>query len=290
MSDVSGVVTDSSGNGRNALAGTAGTTYGVPGLLNQDPTNNCMDFAGGWVDTTYGSWMDYTTHTIECWVKTDGGSSIGLVDRDHGGNRVFQFRISGNKLEAIVFNTGGSVTSVAGATTLFNNVIYHLAYTFDGSVARVYVNGVLDGTSGAMSGTLKIGAANMVMGSLRAGGGSPGTWNLDGKLDDVAVYGTALSATRLLAHYNAGYVQPPAAAQLSAMTQQVVMQLDNVEARNSSHTVQAAMYLDNVYARFTDMVFQVALQKPTDTIKVLSTDDFVRVYYGGQWLTVRKLG
>ena len=94
----------------------------------------------------------------------------------------------------------------------------------------------------------------------------------------------------LLAHYNAGYILPPAAAQLSAMTPQVAMQLDNVQARSTGQTAQAAMYLDNTYARLTDMVIQVALKTPTDTIKVLSTDDFVRVYSGGQWLTVRKLG
>ena len=246
-------------------------------MLNQDPTNNWMDFAGGWVDTTYASWMDYTAHTIECWV----GQTAALVGS--GGPRLWsqpslpvpdQHQARSDPLQ----HRWIDVRSYQCYHHQQQHQFYHLAYTFDGSVVRVYVNGVLDGTSGAMSGTLRTGGTNMVMGSLRAGGGSPGTWNLDGKLDEVAVYGTALSATRLLAHYNAGYILPPAAAQLSAMTPQVAMQLDNVQARSTGQTAQAAMYLDNTYARLTDMVMQVALQTPTDTIKVLSTDDFVRVY------------
>lgn len=202
MGDVSGAITDSSGNGRTGGSASGSATYGAASLLTNESTDPSMDFSGGYVDTPYASWMDTTALTVECWVRVDTGTQRGMVDRDDGSQRVFQWRIN-TKAEAVVFNSGGSNAGCSGATTLVNGVTYHVAFTYDGTTIRVYVNGVLDGST-AFAGPLAVKTARMAIGVLRAGGGSPVTWPMDGRIDEVAIYGTALSASRLYAHYLAG--------------------------------------------------------------------------------------
>src|SRR5205085_722382 len=85
----------------------------------------------------------------------------------------------------------GTAWAIVNGPAVVLNQWTHLVATFDGSTARLYVNGVLAG-SGAVaafsanaSKPLRIGAGNTE--------GSP-TFFLPGVLDEVAVYPAALSA------------------------------------------------------------------------------------------------
>ena len=78
--------------------------------------------------------------------------------------------------------------------------MYHVVGTYDGSNLRLYFNGsevgsaLADSTSiGAFTAALNIGRSPL--------GGVTGT---DCQIDEVAIYGSALSAARVSAHYNAG--------------------------------------------------------------------------------------
>lgn len=76
----------------------------------------------------------------------------------------------------------------------------HLVATYDGTTARLYVNGV-QAASGAMNY-----AANTAQ-PVRLAAGATETmprYFFPGRLDEVAIYPTALSATRVPAHYNVG--------------------------------------------------------------------------------------
>lgn len=82
----------------------------------------------------------------------------------------------------------------------FTGVVIHVVGTYDGSNLRLYFNGaevgspVADSTSiGAFTATFRI--ARSPLG---------GTTGMDGKIDAVSVYGSALSLSRIQAHYNAG--------------------------------------------------------------------------------------
>lgn len=87
---------------------------------------------------------------------------------------------------------------------------YHVVATADASNVRVYVNGVLIGTVAKGAGSIQAGGANARIG--RYGGGTGG--NFPGVLDEVAVYNTTLSPTRIQAHYDAGIAEPPASSSL----------------------------------------------------------------------------
>jgi len=80
------------------------------------------------------------------------------------------------------------------------NTWTYLVATYDGTTARLYVNGTL-AASGAMS--YAPNTAQPLRAAAGATEGSP-RYFLPGTLDEVAVYGSALSATRVQAHYNAG--------------------------------------------------------------------------------------
>ena len=75
--------------------------------------------------------------------------------------------------------------------------IYHVVGTYDGTTERLYINGV-QVTSAALTGAITTSSNSLTIGSGGAAGYFAGT------IDDVAVYGTALSAARVASHYTAG--------------------------------------------------------------------------------------
>jgi hypothetical protein len=90
----------------------------------------------------------------------------------------------------------GSEQNAVGSAGLALNAWSYLASTFDGSVLRLYVNGVLVSSS-AVSGSL---AASS--GVLRIGGN--GVWPewFAGLIDEVRVYNRALTASEIQTDMN----------------------------------------------------------------------------------------
>ncbi len=89
--------------------------------------------------------------------------------------------------------------------------------TFDGSTARLYVNGALAGSTGA---TYALNTQRPLRMASGATDRAP-DYFLPGRVDEVAVYGSALAAARVQAHYTAGTSgggggnQPPTATILT---------------------------------------------------------------------------
>ena len=91
---------------------------------------------------------------------------------------------------------------------------HHIVGTFDGATATLYVNGTAV-SSGAISGyepndaqPLRIGTTDFD-GALGDIGTFAGNRGFDGWLEEVAVYNTALSASDVTSHYNAGRSNGP---------------------------------------------------------------------------------
>ena len=75
---------------------------------------------------------------------------------------------------------------------------YHVAVTYDGSTVTIYVNGAYD-----YSGTCSL-STNDATQPLRFAADSAVPDRYGGLLDDVAIFGRALSATEIQLHYDAG--------------------------------------------------------------------------------------
>lgn len=105
----------------------------------------------------------------------------------------------GTGFSALMGNNAGSTTYVNGATPVAAGVRYHVVLAYDGTTARIYVNGKLDGST-----TIAFGAsgfepnpeAPFQIGARNSGDGFP----YQGIVDEVAVYNYALSSAQVLKH------------------------------------------------------------------------------------------
>jgi len=212
--DTAAVLVDSSGLGHNA-GGLVGNppTLAQPSLLTSDPGNLSARWNGdGSMQWDQASWQNVASMTLEAWANiTALSGSLSLWDRDWTGRRIFQFNIgSDGKLDFIFWTSGGGPNFCNGTTTLAIGTTYHLVVTYNAAtgVARLYVNGVEDGTLTGDANPMHSGDTPLGIASSAGGTAGPNYNRFTGRLDEVAYYGSALSAARVLAHYTAGTNEP----------------------------------------------------------------------------------
>jgi hypothetical protein len=197
--------------------GVSSTTLGVPGALlgsQQATTGEAftqLSKTSGFNRTTF---TNPTTFTLECWFRTKGITGTG-----HG-QTLFSFSAAatGNTATAnkdrrlfldangyLVFGTASGTSNVAKSTaTYLDGQWHHAAATSDPATGIfLYVDGVLAASASYT-------APHNFTGYWRWGGDTwDANWLADyfwlGSMDEVAVYGTALSAQRIAVHYQANH-------------------------------------------------------------------------------------
>lgn len=180
-------VSDDSGNGNT------GTIYGaswVDGKISKALSFNGTDT---YVEIPYSPSLDFDVLTWAAWVKADNTNDpIGIVGKastiDYAGEWATYIGGTPPRAKFITLTSLGR-TTLYGDTVLSEGAWYHLAGTYDGSVMKVYVNGVEDGSAN-QSGPLRL---NMSM--LIGRGGV--TFYFNGIIDDVRVYNMVLSASEI---------------------------------------------------------------------------------------------
>lgn len=185
---------DASGNGRSATltSGTLGTAGALSGDADTAITNPLVNIADA-------AWMEVTNITVECWVKfnsTTGGDQTA-VSRYGADGFVWMVRRN-SSLNIRVNFENRNVTSPA---TYANGSWLHVAATYSSAGAlTLYVNGtaVASTTGGSPLSTAT--ARKIQLGQYSDSAGT----NLAGDLDEVAIYGSVLSPSRIAAHYAAG--------------------------------------------------------------------------------------
>jgi hypothetical protein len=176
-----------------------GATYGVGKVgLAFSLTN------GAYVEIPNASNVDYSTTnamTVELWVYRTGlASGMHILSKRVGaGSMAYQLAfdsstrglhfIAGDPWDLVAVNTGASLPL---------NTWWHLAATSDGSMLKLYTNGVL---AGEVAGTL--GPQNSE--PLRIGAiDSVTPYPFDGLIDEVSLYNRALNSNEISAIYAAG--------------------------------------------------------------------------------------
>lgn len=205
LDDTGSTAVDSSPNGINGTIGGA-VAKGVPGLLvsSNDTAMNFPAVRNGYVvvpptallqvttAVSMESVLRYSTTPKNFAVALAYGSDIRYAPYD------IYFRL--NKLTARFKLSSGTMTlNVPG--TLQPNTTYYVVATYDGTAGNVYVNGKLVATS-SLAGTLTgyDGTHGFVLGD--DAGFTDAAFK--GTIDEVAVYGKALTAADVAAHYAAG--------------------------------------------------------------------------------------
>lgn len=141
-----------------------------------------------------------TGATIECWVRAD--SNLPSVNDDvlRGPNAgvsqwVIRWLTTG-QMRILVNSDDLTVKTATSADVVPAGQWIHVVGVVDGSTLRIYINGVQAGT-GAFAGQIR----DEGTGVLRIGdSATTQTYNYD----EFAIYRTALSASRIAAHYTAG--------------------------------------------------------------------------------------
>jgi len=193
-------VEDSSGNGiRGTLAGSAT----LPASYVNGPTGfgKAMQFDGAYghqyVDLgTFNPSAATGQLTVALWAKWDGLTDQwqGLISkRDSWSRYDMMWQIEANQSTGLVrFQRDGE--GEVPAVTLPTGVWTHIAATFDGATAIVYVNGEQTGQDTSWSFGYDPEAAIQI-GACDPGGGNP----FNGAIDDVWIYDTVLSQAEIKA-------------------------------------------------------------------------------------------
>jgi hypothetical protein len=134
-----------------------------------------------------------TALTVMSWVRIDAGGfdSVSLaMPRNATSNSWALIPGNLNKYGASIITTGGSLSLTSGVA--INASWHHLAMTYDGANAKLYLDGVLK-TTQALTGTIDYGGNTNPLYMFN----DPAAEDYLGGIDDARVYGSALSATEV---------------------------------------------------------------------------------------------
>lgn len=195
---------DETGNHNGTYTGTY--TLNRPSLLATD-ANPALSLTSGAVDLVENAAFNIQEYTIEAWIKLSTLAHQQIIYSNYRSSDVAPYNgvafdvLATGKLRLWHNNAthSGSGESLEGVTTLAIGTVYHAVVTRTAAGAvSLYVNGALD-ASGTLAET-----ADFTNAIVQIGNSSIASSNLEGIIDEVAFYNTALSAARIQAHYNAG--------------------------------------------------------------------------------------
>ena len=210
MGAINGTYRTSAGLGATGLITNGTALDSQSGGIAYASSDGVLDFGG--------------TVTIEAWVRIDTMADYGTIFEkwhgDHSGGYALQLRSDGG----VRMTIRGGGTFVEGSTDvgdMTTGVTTHIVAVYNDATDTMdfYTNGTLTagrtGVTQAMTSSTASGHYATIGGRDETNTGTV-SLRLDGVIDEVAIYSTALSAARILAHYNAGSGAGPVTASPTA--------------------------------------------------------------------------
>jgi hypothetical protein len=208
------------GNAVDAASGLNGTLSAVTATVDRfGNPNSAMHFAGA-----VGSVISLPDHpslkpssdlSISCWINSKNFDVSYIVftknsqSVNHEAYELYigpQYRFMARKCKSPYINGASSTT------TLNVNVWYHLACTFDNSTVKIYVNGVLEGTTAVtFNGFDYVNGKKVIVGGTMEAFDVP----FKGTIDNLRFYNRVLTA----AEVGLLYSQDPACSILTAASE-----------------------------------------------------------------------
>ena len=191
----------------SSISGKHGTYTGSIGLgaASFHPNlGSAADFTGGHIDVpNTGS---FTDSTVEVWLQIDilaGGCCTSIASAGQWSPRGLHWNLKSDFAFEHAVNGQGNSNSTSNAFVADSTTWYHLVVTQNAGDTTTFVNGVAVPDNGVNhAGPIDFGNSNFQIGA----------WNggrlLDGRMDEFAVYGHALTPEQVLAHYEAAEVDP----------------------------------------------------------------------------------
>lgn len=211
LDETSGTTATDAVGGNNGTY-TGGYTLNQQGIPSTGRPSVLFNGTSGYVDLGAPAALNLTTAwTLEAWVfltsSTYNGRGI-LSELWTGGSNPILYGLGfgittggaggANSLQVGYFTGSGWQAATAGTLTI--NTWHHVVGTWDGTTLRLYVDDAQVATA-TPSAAPVAGINGITIGRSHDTGGTP---FFPGRIDEVAIYSTALSAARITAHYNAG--------------------------------------------------------------------------------------
>jgi hypothetical protein len=197
--------TNSGGLGAAGNGLYGGATHSVAGAIVSQPGNAAVSFvASGELSVPFQPGLNVAaTFSFEFWAKpADSGTTRCVASSIKVGNSGWLFY---NSLTAgqWTFRTisSSSVNNNSTGGTVTVGVYQHVTGVWDGTMNRLYVNGVLVASNTAATTFLPVSDTTV---PLTLGGRSDNAFLFSGSVDEAAYYTNALTAGQILAHYQAG--------------------------------------------------------------------------------------
>jgi len=150
--------------------------------------------------------MDSAAITAMAWIKMDAvGKEQMVITRDSGsvGDRYFLLYVgSNNKLRVYTWNSASTGVTFDGSNTLSASTWHHVAFTYTSGVTKVYLDGVVDGSTASQTGNLKTGDEPIYLG-VQNYDSTFYSW-FDGLIDDVRILNRDLTVNEIAQIYNSG--------------------------------------------------------------------------------------
>ena len=191
-------------SGIMAAAG-AGIVYTNTRSLLFDGINDYVD-CGDNNNLSFGDGSSDSPFSISAWVKPDNAAKFRLLFKQGSTLKEYFFQIAnGKKLQMSLNNNSGQTIGRNGASDISTTSWSHVAMTYNGSSdpngINIYRNGSLNnGGTFANGGTYTA----MTNTSQPIELGKFSTTFADGRMDEVAIFNSALSATDMSDIYNSG--------------------------------------------------------------------------------------
>ena len=202
LGESSGTTAVASGSGNDGTYSAAGVTLGKAGALIGDSDKAVsLDGTAGAIQETSGGGVPVgpAARSLEIWFKTSTASSQPLFNSGSAGS-LTQFSVYLVSDEIQVLDGADTLTYTASGSLSDGNW-HHLVVTYDGSTSvRVYVDGTQAGSAQATSSALDttLDSSGLELGEDNSGGFFNGT------VDEVAIYSSALSLSKVETHFHAG--------------------------------------------------------------------------------------
>ena len=181
---------DQSGNGNDGVVN--GATWNASGWFEFDGVNDYID-------------PGFNTHfpeiTLETWgYKNTNGAFHSLIGKYRGDPAEFPSQITSyellfNTTNGIRFHVTGYAVDYTPVGGLSTNTWYHIVGVYDGTTAKIYVNGI-EVASGSRT------AGNNTV-PWRVGASSRGANYMNGRIGEVRLYPRALTPAQVYQNYNA---------------------------------------------------------------------------------------
>ena len=190
-------VVDSSGSGNDGVAvgATGKPTTGAGKFGN----GGLFDGVDDYVEVADHASLDITDSiTIATWVKPMSNLDRTIIGKQYGSAPWYSygFEIAAVKLRGVISSTGGAISCIADSSYT-QGEWYHLVQTYNGTIARLYINGIKQSDEELISGTIVPTNGHLYFGSWNGTGSS-----FNGSIDSVRIYNRALSPGEVRDLYN----------------------------------------------------------------------------------------